>query len=40
MKKSKFLSLALVAVALFIGQNSVAQDGMMKKRKNGNGRWS
>ncbi|GAK74619.1 Bll0507 protein [Nonlabens ulvanivorans] len=33
MKKSKFLSLALVAVALFIGQNSVAQDGMMKKEK-------
>ncbi|MBF4983826.1 fasciclin domain-containing protein [Nonlabens mediterrranea] len=33
MKKSNFLSLALVAVALFIGQNSVAQDGMMKKEK-------
>jgi len=33
MKKSKFLSLALVAVALFIGHNSVAQDGMMKKEK-------
>ncbi|KEZ92559.1 fasciclin domain-containing protein [Nonlabens ulvanivorans] len=33
MKKSKFFSLALVAVALFIGQNSVAQDGMMKKEK-------
>tara|TARA_R110002012_G_scaffold299826_1_gene499145 strand:- start:400 stop:981 length:582 start_codon:yes stop_codon:yes gene_type:complete len=33
MKKSKFLSLALVAVSLFIGQNSVAQDGMMKKEK-------
>ncbi|WOI22253.1 fasciclin domain-containing protein [Nonlabens ulvanivorans] len=33
MKKSKFLSLTLVAVALFIGQNSVAQDGMMKKEK-------
>ncbi|EAS20569.1 secreted and surface protein containing fasciclin-like repeats [Flavobacteria bacterium BBFL7] len=33
MKKSNFLSLVLVAVALFIGQNSIAQDGMMKKEK-------
>jgi uncharacterized surface protein with fasciclin (FAS1) repeats len=33
MKKSRILSIALVAVALFVGQSTFAQDSKMKKEK-------